>query len=112
MILLFNLMIFPWLTELQIKEVDYGTFMSMTEEGNIGLVQISESENQITFTDKEQTQVYKTGMVDDPGRTERLHAAGADFRGEIIEQPSMSGLYTYCPYGIRRVGRRACQYRE
>ena len=89
MILIFNLIIVPWLAERQIKEVDYGTFMTMTEEGNIGLVQISESENLITFTDKEQKQVYKTGIVDDPGRTERLHKAGAKFSGEIIEQPSI-----------------------
>ena len=89
MILIFNLIIVPWIAERQIKEVDYGTFMTMTEEGNVGLVQISESENLITFTDKEQKQVYKTGIVDDPGRTERLHKAGANFSGEIIEQPSI-----------------------
>ena len=81
MILIFNLIIVPWIAERQIKEVDYGTFMTMTEEGNVGLVQISESENLITFTDKEQKQVYKTGIVDDPGRTERLHKAGANFSG-------------------------------
>ena len=89
LIVIFNMVIMPWLLELQVKEVDYGTFMTMTQDGNIGLVQISEQENLITFTDKGQKQVYKTGIVDDPGRTERLYAAGAKFSGEIIEQPSI-----------------------
>lgn len=89
LIIIFNMVLMPWLMDRQVKEVDYGTFMTMTEEGNIGLVQIIETENYITFTDKEQTQVYKTGIVYDPGLTERLQKAGADFRGEIIEQPSI-----------------------
>ena len=89
LIVFFNMVVVPWLMQLQVKEVDYGTFMTMTNDGNIGLVQISESENMITFTDKEEKQVYKTGIVDDPGRTERLYRAGAKFSGEIIEQPSI-----------------------
>ena len=89
LIVFFNMVVVPWLMQLQVKEVDYGTFMTMTNDGNIGLVQISESENMITFTDKEGKQVYKTGIVDDPGRTERLYRAGAKFSGEIIEQPSI-----------------------
>ena len=88
-VILFNSIVMPMFLERQVKEVDYGTFMTMIDEENIGLVRISESENQITFTDKEQKQVYKTGMVDDPTRTERLHRAGAQFSGEIIEQPNM-----------------------
>ena len=88
-VILFNSIVMPMFLERQVKEVDYGTFMTMIDEENIGLVKISESENQITFTDKEQKQVYKTGMVDDPTRTERLHRAGAQFSGEIIEQPNM-----------------------
>ena len=88
-VILFNSIVMPMFLERQVKEVDYGTFMTMIDEANIGLVKISESENQITFTDKEQKQVYKTGMVDDPTRTERLHRAGAQFSGEIIEQPNM-----------------------
>ena len=71
-VILFNSIVMPMFLERQVKEVDYGTFMTMIDEENIGLVKISESENQITFTDKEQKQVYKTGMVDDPTRTERL----------------------------------------
>ena len=71
-LLLFNMVILPMFMNAQVKKVDYGTFMTMTEEGNIGLVQIVETENYISFTDKEQTQVYKTGIVNDPGLTERL----------------------------------------
>lgn len=88
-ILFINMVVMPWLVTIQVKEVDYGTFIAMTEEGNIGRVEISEAENLITFTDKEEKQVYKTGIVDDPARTERLYAAGAIFSGEIIEQPSI-----------------------
>ena len=67
-------------------EVDYGTFMSMTEEKNIGKVDIES--NQIIFTDKDNTQVYKTGLMDDSGLTERLYTAGAEFSSEIVEQSS------------------------
>ena len=78
-LLLFNFLVMPWLAELRVQEVDYGTCMTMTDEGNIGLVQIDST--QITFTDKEEKQIYKTGLLDDPGLTERLHAAGATFSG-------------------------------
>ncbi len=88
-LLVFNMVIMPTLTNARVEQVDYGTFMSMTEQGNVGFVQIVETENYITFTDKEQKQVYKTGIVDDPGLTERLHTAGAEFSGEIIEQPGI-----------------------
>lgn len=88
-IIIFNMVVMPLLLEMEVKEVDYGTFISMTEKGDIGKVEISESENLITFTDKEEKQVYKTGIVDDPARTERLYKAGAIFSGEIIEQPSL-----------------------
>ena len=87
LVVLFNLLVMPSLMEMRVEQVDYGTFMSMTEEKNIGLVEIQS--NQIVFTDKEETQVYKTGIVDDPGRTERLYAAGATFSGEIIEETSV-----------------------
>ena len=84
-----NMVIMPMIMNAQVKETDYGTFMTMTNEGNIGLVQIVETENYIMFTDKEEKQVYKTGIVNDPGLTERLHQAGANFSGEIIEQPGI-----------------------
>ena len=87
-ILLINTIFMPYLAQRQIKDVDYGTFMTMIEEKNVGLVQITQSENLITFTDKEEKQVYQTGMVDDPTLAARLHAAGAKFSGEVIEEPS------------------------
>ena len=85
-LLVLNFVLVPWLTERQVKEVDYGTFMSMTEEQNIGRVDIES--NQIIFTDKDETQVYKTGLMNDPNLTERLYAAGATFSSEIVEQGS------------------------
>lgn len=83
---LFNFLLMPRLAERQVKEVDYSTFMSMTEEQNIGYVEIQE--NQIVFTDKANETVYKTGLMEDPGRTERLYQAGAQFKTEIIEEMS------------------------
>ncbi len=96
-IVLFNSIVMPWFLERQVKEVDYGTFMTMTEEKNIGLVKISETENQITFTDKEQKQIYKTAMVNDANLIDRLYASGAEFSGEIIEEPNwlLSFLLTW-----------------
>ena len=88
-LLIFNMVIMPWIANSQVKEVDYGTFMTMTENGEVGSVQIVERENYIVFTDKAEKQVYKTGMVNDPGLTDRLHKSGADFRGQIIEEPSI-----------------------
>ena len=86
MLLLLNLVLLPWMGERQIKEVDYGTFMTMTEEKSIGRVDIES--NQIIFTDKDETQVYKTGLMNDTGLTERLYDAGATFSSEIVEQSS------------------------
>ena len=95
LIVLFNTIILPWFTARQIKEVDYGTFMSMTEEGNIGKVEIGS--NQILFTDKDEAQVYKTGLMNDPQLVERLYAAGAVFSSEIVEttSPLLSILLTW-----------------
>ena len=87
-IILFNFFAVPWIAGQQVKEVDYGTFMSMIEEKNIGLVEISELENQIVFTDKEEKQIYKTAMVEDPTRTQRLYEAGAKFSGQFVEEPN------------------------
>ena len=87
-LILFNLLAMPILSERQIKEVDYGTFMSMTENGEIGRVEIQEQENRILFTDKEETTVYKTAMVDDPELTDRLHQADIPFYGQEIQQES------------------------
>ena len=85
-LLVINLVVMPWLAERQVQEVDYGTFMSMTEQENIGKVDIQS--NQIIFTDKENKQIYKTGLMNDPSLTERLYDAGAQFSSEIVEQGS------------------------
>ncbi len=85
-LLVINLVVMPWLAERQVQEVDYGTFMSMTEQENIGKVDIQS--NQIIFTDKDNKQIYKTGLMNDPGLTERLYDAGAQFSSEIVEQGS------------------------
>ena len=85
-ILIFNMVVAPLLETHQVKEVDYGTFMSMTEQENIGKVDIQS--NQIIFTDKDNKQIYKTGLMNDPGLTERLYDAGAQFSSEIVEQGS------------------------
>jgi cell division protease FtsH len=87
LMLLFNMLVVPAISKQQIKEVDYGTFMTMTEEGKIGQVEVRS--NMILFTDKaDPPQVYRTGLMDDPGLTERLHAAGAEFTSQIVEQAS------------------------
>ena len=85
-LLVINLVVMPWRAERQVQEVDYGTFMSMTEQENIGKVDIQS--NQIIFTDKDNKQIYKTGLMNDPGLTERLYDAGAQFSSEIVEQGS------------------------
>lgn len=94
-ILLFNIFVTPILMQGQVTEVDYGTFMDMIEEKNIGAVQVEDT--QILFTDKENTAVYKTGVMDDPTLTERLHDSGAQF-AKVIERtmsPIMSFFLTF-----------------
>ena len=96
-LLLFNLLALPKITQFRMVEVDYGTFMSMTEDGEVGRAEIQEQENRILFTDKDETTVYKTAMVDDPDLTDRLHDAGVPFYGQEIEQesPILSFLLTW-----------------
>jgi cell division protease FtsH len=86
LLLLINLFAVPRMFQQQIKEVDYGKFMSMTENKEIGLVQIQN--NQIVFTDKANENIYKTGLVDDPGMTERLYESGATFSKAIVKEAS------------------------
>ena len=83
-VLLFNLLVGPLLSQQQVMEVGYGTFMDMIDEGNIGLVQVEDT--QIIFTDKERTTVYQTTPMEDPTLAQRLHDAGADF-DRVLEQP-------------------------
>ena len=82
---LFNALLMPNISEMRIEEVDYGTFITMTEDRQIDQVEIQT--NRILFTDKD-GKVYKTGLMDDPNRTERLYASGAQFSSEIIEEMS------------------------
>ena len=85
--MLINLIAVPWFAEKQIREVSYGTFMTMTEEGDIGQVDVQS--NQILFTNKEGNQIYKTGLMYDPNLTQRLHDAGiTNFGSEIVEETS------------------------
>ena len=94
-IFLFNGLLLPFIAEHSIREVDYGTFMSMTYNGEIEYVQIQE--NQIVFTAKDEPQIYKTGLVYDPEMTQRLYDSGAQFSSEIVEEmsPLMSILLTW-----------------
>ncbi len=85
-IILFNALVMPKIAESKIKDVDYGTFMSMTENKQIDKVEVQY--NQILFTDLEGKVVYRTGVMNDPNLTDRLYAAGAKFTSEIIEESS------------------------
>ena len=91
----FNFFVSPLLLSRQVTEVDYGTFMSMTEKKNIGRVEIEDS--QIIFTDKNNDNIYKTGGMDDPNLTERLYQSGATFSKDIEQtmSPIMSFLLTF-----------------
>ena len=93
-ILLFNLIVSPLLMQQQVTEVDYGTFMRMIEEKNIGKVQVDSDE--IVFTDKDETTVYSTGAMDDPTLTQRLYDCGATFTKEVQQttSPVLSFLLT------------------
>ena len=94
-LLLINFLAVPWLSQRQVKEVDYGTFMTMTENKEIGRVEVQD--NQILFTNKDDTQIYKTGPMDDPDLIYRLKDSGAEFSSEIVEEmsPFLSFLLTW-----------------
>ena len=91
----FNFFVSPLLLSRQVTEVDYGTFMSMTEKKNIGRVEVEDS--QIIFTDKNNDNIYKTGVMGDPNLTERLYQSGATFSKDIEQtmSPIMSFLLTF-----------------
>ena len=95
-IMLFNALLMPIISERQIKEVDYSTFMQMVEEGKVDKAEVSETENSILFSDHDEA-VYRTGMIQDPDLIERLTGAGVSFTGEIIQQasPILSFLLTW-----------------
>ena len=88
-VLLFNLLAMPWLAEHQIKDVDYNTFVSMTEQGQIGQVEIQQQSNRILFTGKDEKTIYKTAIVPDDGLVQRLLDAGVSTTGEEIQQSSL-----------------------
>ena len=85
-LMLLNIFVMPQLMKPHVSEVDYGTFISMTESSDIGYVQVQD--NQIIFTDKNEENIYKTGVMDDPGLTERLYNSGAKFSQEIVQEAS------------------------
>ena len=85
-LLAINLFTVPWLAQRQVKEVDYGTFLQMAEDKDLGRVEVQETENQIIFTNKDETAIFKTGMMPDPDLTQRLDDSGAQFSGQILEQ--------------------------
>ncbi|HJA66567.1 cell division protein FtsH [Lachnoclostridium sp. An169] len=87
-LLLFNFLLMPWFAERQIVEVGYEQFIKMTEEKDIGQVEIQQEENRILFTDKDGTRIYETGMIDDPDLTQRLVDSGASIYGQIVKQTS------------------------
>ena len=88
LVMLFNFIAMPWISEHQIKEVDYNTFVTMTEQGEVGRVEIQEQSNRILFTSSDEKTVYKTAMVPDDGLVQRLLDAGVSTTGEEIEQTS------------------------
>ena len=89
LVVLFNMLAMPWLAEHQIQEVDYNTFVSMTEKKEIGKVEIQQQSNRILFTDKDEKTIYKTAIVPDDGMVQRLLDAGISTTGEEIEQTSL-----------------------
>lgn len=94
-ILLFNFIGLPFIQESKIQEVTYNKFISMTENGNVGQVEIQD--NQIVFTDKSEEHIYKTGKIVDDGLTQRLYDSGAKFSAEIVQEssPFLMSLFTW-----------------
>lgn len=85
-LLLLNFLAIPRIAQRQVRETDYGTFMTMIEQKEIGQVEVQD--NQILFTDKDNTVIYKTGKMEDPTLAQRLHESGAVFSEEIVEEMS------------------------
>ena len=94
-LLLLNMLVMPLITQHQVEEVDYGTFIKMTENKEIGQVEIED--NQILFTNKDKSKIYKTGLLNDDGLVQRVYDSGAEFSGEIVEQmsPLMSFIVSW-----------------
>ena len=88
-VILLNSLAVPWLAQHQIRDVDYNTFVEMTEKGEVGKVEIQEQDNRILFTDQDEKTVYKTAMVPDDNLVQRLLDAGVSTTGEEIQQTSL-----------------------
>ena len=99
LLMLFNFLFMPWLTKRQIHEVDYNTFVTMVEEGDVGAAEVQAQENLILFTSKDGTTIYQTGMMPDTELTQRLLDAGVSARGGIIEETS-PWLYFLLTWGL------------
>ena len=103
-LILFNIIAMPYIKEKQIKDVDYGTFISMTEKKEIKKVELQQQDNTILFTGKDGKTIYKTAMVNDPDLTKRLYEADVSFYGEEIDQSSpilVASNLVFC--GIGRI---------
>ena len=96
-LLLFNFLAMPWMLQRQVQEVDYSKFLQMAEDKDLGQVEVQQEDNEILFTDKDNTAIYKTGMMPDPDLVQTLKDSGARFEGEIIQQtdPILSFLLTW-----------------
>lgn len=93
-LMLINSLVVPWFAQRQVQLVDYNTFLDMTQQQQIGLVEVQE--DQIVFTNKDNTAIYKTGRMEDPALVERLIDSGARFSQEIVEEMSpLTSLLLY-----------------
>ena len=99
LLMLFNFLIMPWFSKRQIVEVDYNTFVTMVDSGEVGQAEIQAQENLILFTSKDGKTIYQTGMMPDMELTQRLLDAGVSTRGEIIEETS-PWLYFLLTWGL------------
>lgn len=97
MILLFNMLFMPLMSQSQVKDVDYGTFVKMAENKELSQVEVDETQNEILFTDKDETVVYRAGMISDPDLAQLLKDSGAKYGGQIIQQtnPLVSFLLSW-----------------
>ena len=96
-LLLFNMLITPMIAQHRVKEVDYGAFVQMAEDKDLGLVEVDETENQVVFTNKEGTAIYKAGMIPDPDLAQLLKDSGAQYSGQILQRanPMLSFLISW-----------------
>ncbi len=111
-IILINSLLVPQIVQRAVKEVDYNTFMQMTYDKQIDEVQVQD--NQIVFTAKNDKTIYKTGLMDDPDRTQRLYDSGAKFSSEIVEEasPLLSFLISWLLPLIIIIGFGQLMYRQ